>query len=226
MDALITDFDGVMVDSEPLHLRGFTSVLAGAGVTLAEEDYYSTYLGLDDHDCFQAIARDAKIGLSEMQTALMIEAKSAMMQELMAKEIRAFPGVVALLGSLGEADIPRAVCSAALRAEIDLCCETVGIEDCFLTKVTAQDVTHGKPDPEGYLMALSQLREITGRDLHASKCVVIEDSPHGVQAARAAGMYVIGVTNSYPASALGEANTVVETLEGITVETLRTQLAN
>ena len=226
MDALITDFDGVMVDSEPLHLRGFTRVLAGAGVTLAADAYYSTYLGLDDHDCFQAIARDAKVGLSEMQTALMIADKSAMMQELMASEIRAFPGVPALLASLAEADIPQAVCSGALRAEIDLCCRSVGIGETFLTKVTARDVVHGKPNPEGYLMALAQLREITGGDIRADKCVVTEDSPHGVQAGKAAGMHVIGVTNSYPASALGAADVVVDTLEGISAESLRAQLAS
>jgi beta-phosphoglucomutase len=226
MDALITDFDGVMVDSEPLHLKAFTSVLKDVGVELTSEAYYTTYLGLDDHDCFQAIATDQGVPLSEDQLAEMISAKSAALQDVMKREIRAFPGVVALLGSLAEADIPRAICSGALRPEIDLCCATTGIEQYFLTKVTARDVTHGKPDPEGYLKALGELRSLTGRDLQASKCVVFEDSPHGVQAAKSAGMYVIAVTNSYPASALGVADAVVDTLEGISAQTLRDQLAS
>ena len=156
----------------------------------------------------------------------MIAAKSAMMQTLMAKEIRAFPGVVEMLASLAAAEIPRAVCSGALRAEIDLCCRTMGIADYFLTKVTARDVVHGKPDPQGYLMALEQLRELMGRDLQASKCVVFEDSPHGVAAAKDAGMHVIAVTNSYPASALGRADAIVESLQGISADTLRARLVS
>jgi beta-phosphoglucomutase len=220
LDAYITDFDGVMVDSEPLHFRGFADILAPEGVTLTHEAYFSVYLGLDDHDCFQAIATDQGKPLAEDHLAEMIEAKSALMQELMVREIEALPGAPALLAASSQADVPLAICSGGLRPEVELCCRTVGIWDYFLIAVTARDVARGKPDPEGYLKALGELREITGRDLRASRCVVTEDSPAGVAAAKAAEMNVIGVTNSYPADALGQADRVVDSLEGLTPETL------
>jgi beta-phosphoglucomutase len=220
LDAYITDFDGVMVDSEPLHFRGFAEILAAENVTLTREAYFSVYLGLDDHDCFQAIARDQGKALSEDRLAEMIDAKSAFMQDLMARDIQALPGSTQLLVAAREADIPLAICSGGLRAEVELASRAVGIWDHFLTAVTARDVVCGKPDPEGYTKALDELREITGRDLQASRCVVTEDSPAGVAAAKAAGMNVIAVTNSYPAIALGAADHIVDTLEGLTPESI------
>jgi beta-phosphoglucomutase len=220
LDAYITDFDGVMVDSEPLHFRGFAEILAPEGVTLSREAYFTVYLGLDDHDCFQAIATDQGKALAEDRLAEMIEAKSTLMQDLMAREIQALPGTPALLAAASQADVPLAICSGGLRAEVELSSRAVGIWDYFLTAVTARDVACGKPDPEGYLKALGELQEITGRDLLASRCVVTEDSPAGVAAGKAAGMNVIAVTNSYPASALGQADRIVDTLDGVTPETL------
>jgi beta-phosphoglucomutase len=216
LDAFITDFDGVMVDSEPLHFRGFAEILAAENIKLTWEAYSSTYLSLDDHDCLQAVAADQGRDLTEEQIESMTEAKSRLMLELMAEDIRAFPGVEALLAAMTGADVPMAICSGCLRAEVELCSRTLGIWDVFQTAVTARDVTHGKPHPEGYTKALTQLREITGRDIQADRCVVAEDSPGGVASAKDAGMKVVGVTNSYPADALTQADRIVDSLEGIT----------
>ena len=89
---------------------------------------------------------------------------------------------------------------------------TVGVLDCFREIVSAEDVRRGKPDPEGYVLALRRLRESTGRDLSPAKCVVVEDSPAGIDAGKAAGMRVLAVATSYPTDALTAADLVVERL--------------
>ena len=220
LDAYITDFDGVMVDSEPLHFRGFAEILAAENIELTWEAYSSIYLSLDDHDCIKAVAGDHGRNLAEEHIEAMIEAKSRLMLELMAGDVEIFPGVEAILAAMAKANIPMAICSGCLRAEVELCSRTIGILDYFQTAVTARDVTHGKPHPEGYTKALAQLREITGQDLQAGRCVITEDSPGGVASAKSAGMNVVAVTNSFPAGALGQADRVVESLEGLTPESL------
>ena len=221
MDALITDFDGVVADSEPIHLRGFTAVLAQAGITFTHEQYYGKYLGLDDHDCFQAAGRDNSREFSADELAGMIAAKTRMGQALMAESIQPIAGVVELLAALAEADVPVAICSGALRDEVELCSRVIGVRDRFLVIVTAEDVARGKPDPQGYAMALEQLREATGRGLRADRCVVTEDSPAGIAAAKAMGMNVLAITSSYPAGALGRADLIVDSFQDVTLATMR-----
>jgi len=221
MDALITDFDGVVADSEPIHLRGFTAVLAKAGITFTHEDYYGKYLGLDDHDCFQAAGRDNGREFSDDELAGMIAAKTRMGQALMAESIQPIAGIVELLAALAEANVPMAICSGALRDEVELCSRVIGVRDRFLVVITAEDVACGKPDPQGYATALEQLREATGQDLQAGRCVVMEDSPAGIAAAKALGMNVLAITSSYPGDALGRADLIVESFHDVTVATMR-----
>ena len=220
LDALITDFDGVVVDSEPMHFRGFAEVLASEGIALTWDTYASTYMALDDRDCFRAVAADHGVTLSEERLAAMIDAKSVLVQELMTRDIRAYPGVVDLLAACAHMDIPLGICTGCLRAEVELCSRMIGIWDHVQVTVAAQDVTRGKPDPEGYTQAMKRLRDITGRDLQAGRCIVMEDSPGGVAAAKDAGMKVLAITNSHPAHALTQADRVVDSLEGVTPEIL------
>ncbi len=220
MDALITDFDGVVADSEPIHMQGFAAVLAEKGITFTHEEYYGKYLGMDDHDCFQAAGRDNGREFSEDELAAMTAAKTRMGQSVMAESIRPIPGIVELLSALAEADVPIAVCSGALRDEVELCSRVIGVRGLFLTIVTAEDVARGKPDPEGYAKALDQLREITRRPMPAHRCVVTEDSPAGIAAAKAVGMKVLAITSSYPPGPLSQADLIVDSFHDVTPATM------
>ena len=224
MDALITDFDGVVADSEPIHLRGFTAVLADVAIALTSEDYYGKYLGFDDHDCFQAVGRDNGREFTEDQIAEMTAAKTLIGQALMAESIQPIAGIVELLAALAEAGVPMAVCSGALRDEVELCSRVIGVWGRFAAIVAAVDVTRGKPDPQGYAKALEALRAATGRDLRAGRCVVTEDSPAGISAAKELGMKVLAITSSYPAEALGQADLIVDSFHDVTLATM-TKLA-
>ncbi|HAU38936.1 MAG TPA: HAD family hydrolase [Phycisphaerales bacterium] len=212
MDALIFDFDGVIVDSEPIHFEGFRQVLRTIGVELSREAYYTKYLGYDDHDCFLAAASEQGIGLDEPQLAELIEAKTRIVQRMLGESARALSGAVELIRAARGAGVPLAICSGALRDEIELASRAVGVRECFDVIVPAEDVAKGKPDPEGYLLARQRLTETTGRELSAERCVVVEDSPWGIQAAHAAGMKCLAVASSYPADALNQAECVVASL--------------
>ena len=221
MDALIFDFDGVIVDSEPVHLAGFRQVLASANVLIADEEYYDRYLGYDDHDCFQAVGRDKNMPFTEEQIAQMTEVKTQLVQQTYASKVDALPGAVELIRSAWEADIPLAICSGALRAEVLQAAESLGVLSMFRIIVAARDVQRGKPDPEGYLQAAEKLSAACSRVLSPAACVVVEDSPAGIQSAKGAGMKVLGVTNSYPADALSLADRVVDSLADVSVDSLR-----
>jgi len=220
LDALIFDFDGVVVDSEPIHLVCFDKVLQSVGIRLTEADYYGKYLGYDDHDCFAAAMRDNGADFTEEQIALMIAEKTELVKRAYGESIKPMPGAVELIRSAAGAGLPLAICSGGLREEIRLAAETVGVLDCFEVIVPAEDVPRGKPDPAGYRLARRRLEETNGRLIAAERCVVVEDSPAGIAAAHAAGMKVLAVTNSYPPDALDGAERIVDSLEEVPVASL------
>jgi len=220
VDALIFDFDGVVVDSEPIHLRCFQQVLAGVGVRLTTQEYYGKYLGYDDHDCFLAVAADKGLSVSESQVAEMIAAKTDLVRRAFAEAVCPLPGAVELIRSAALAGIPVGVCSGALREEIEMASKTIGVSEYFRLIVSAQDVSRGKPDPEGYRLAIQRLSAACGRRVEACRCVAVEDSPAGIDAAVGAGMKVLAVTNSYPSDRLRQAGRVVASLTEVTVAQL------
>ena len=220
MDALIFDFDGVVVDSEPIHLMGFRRVLAGEDLTISEEDYYDKYLGFDDHDCFEAVGRNTGREFTEARIAEMTTAKSDIVRQAFAQSIEALPGAVALIQAAHNDGIPLAICSGALREEIELAARTVGVPDVFAVIVAARDVRNGKPDPEGYVLAARRLAEQCGRAISLDRCVVVEDSPAGIAAAKSAAMSVLAVTTTYPGKALGQADRIVDSLAEVTPASL------
>jgi beta-phosphoglucomutase len=220
MDAIIFDFDGVIVDSEPIHLACFAAVLRERGITLSQEDYYAKYLGFDDHDCFKAVCANGGAAPTEAQIAAMTTRKTLLVQQALRESTRAQPGAVELISSIAAAGVPLAICSGALRGEIDLAAQTIGILQYFASIVAARDVARGKPDPQGYKMALQCLIDLAGRPLQPSKCAAIEDAPAGIQAARAAGLKVLAVTTSYPPHALAAADKVVASLSDVNLSIL------
>jgi len=220
LDALIFDFDGVVVDSEPIHLACFQRVLASAGVQLTHEDYYGKYLGYDDHDCFAAALHDNGLESAERRIAELVSAKTAMVKRAFGDSVGPLAGAVELIRSASGQSVPLAVCSGALREEILLAAKAVGVLKYFDVIVSAKDVPRGKPDPCGYILALQRLAELTGRKLSARRSVVIEDSPAGIEAAKAAGMKVLAVTNSYRPGDLAHADKTVDSLAEVTVAAL------
>jgi beta-phosphoglucomutase len=220
LDALIFDFDGVIVDSEPVHLATFQEVLAAEGINLSHDDYYEKYLGFDDYDCFKAVAADHDKTFNDAKIRELTQTKTQLVLKQFQTSVKALPGAVELIRQAAETGVPMAICSGSLRQEIQLASETIGVRDCFQVIVAAEDVHKGKPDPEGYRLALRQLAPFAPDGPDPSKTVVIEDSPAGIESAAALGIRVLAVSTSYPVSELSQADRIVASLTDVTPEDL------
>ncbi len=212
--AIIFDCDGVIVDSESHHLKAFQIVLEGEGITLSNKEYYEKYLALDDKGLFETLLSLHQRPVNNQVLKRLIIKKMPLYKKMAEEELLLYPGVVDFVKkALGSYQL--AVASGAFRGEIKYALDQGGIRQAFPVIVSAQDVKHGKPHPESYLTALAKLNEMktSDSDIEAAQCVVIEDSLHGVAAARSAGMKCLAVTSSYPRSALkGKADRVVDSL--------------
>ena len=214
LKAIIFDFNGVIVDDEPLHLELFRKVLLEEMIFLTDEDYFEKYLGLDDRGCFTAALCDNSRTPDAADDAFiheLIERKAEYYRQAIQERMLLFPGVVELVRRSAES-YPLAIASGALRSEIEFVLERGAIQDCFHLIVAAEDVSECKPDPEGYIKALELLNAKLETEILPAECLVIEDSLAGIEAAKAAGMKCLAVTNSYKAEVLTNADKIVTSL--------------
>jgi beta-phosphoglucomutase len=212
-EAVIFDFDGVIVDTEPLHYAAFQRLLEPLGLGFSWGQYVDTYMGFDDRDAFTEAFKAHGTGLSATALQSFIDRKADLFQEIVRDGISAYPGVVDLIRGIRASRTPLAISSGALRSDIGPILETLGIAGCFDVIVTAEDVARSKPDPECYRLAHTMLNEFWRLNLTPGQVLAIEDTPAGIAAAKGAGLCVIAVTNSYPAAHLSQADHIVETLD-------------
>ena len=221
LEAVIFDFDGVVVDSEPIHMDAFRRVVRPYGVTFTDEEYYARYLSYSDRDAFIRMVDGHNLDEDAVDIDALIGRKTLLVQEALATSATPLPGAIELMVAIREAKLALAICSAALRREVQLPLERAGVAALVQVMVAAEDVHVNKPDPASYNETRRRLGEALGRDLAASNCVAIEDSPGGIAAAKAAGMAVLAVTNTVGADRLAQADRVVESLALVTLEDLR-----
>jgi beta-phosphoglucomutase len=210
--AVIFDFDGVITDSEILHFRAFNRVLSRYGTKISMKDYYKTYLGLTDVDCFNLLIREGHLKVYTQKIEELVKQKNQIFEELAKTEGRIIEGVHDFLEMLGQNNIPMAICSGALLTEIELILEEARLRHFFEVIVSAEQVRKGKPSPDGFLLTLQKLNKGRQIPIRGAECVVIEDSRWGLAAAGAAGMHTVAVTNSYDAEQLNLAEKIVNHL--------------
>src|SRR5947209_6222501 len=175
--AVLFDFDGVIVNSEPLHFRAFHEVLAEEHIELPEEEYYRELIGFDDKGAFRHIFEKHQRALDPKTFLRVLTRKSESMMELIhARKYHALPGVEEFVRALWRTH-PLAICSGALREEIEAMLEGVNLRDCFRVIVAAEDVTVGKPDPMGYLLTAELLAQQLKTPLAPADCLIVEDAP-------------------------------------------------
>jgi beta-phosphoglucomutase len=233
IQALIFDFNGVLVDDESVHFELFREALAQEGVVITERDYHERYLGYDDRGCFVAALGDAKQTFDEQRLDNLIARKARRYVEVAEKGLRYFPYAAETLASLAMR-WPIAICSGALRSEIEYALKRLDRRDHVVAIIAAEDAHKCKPDPAGYLQALDALRSYLqarpsssadagsafATDLQASDCLVIEDSLAGILSAKGAGMHAVGISHTYSAVQLRQsgADAVIDGLETLTPE--------
>jgi beta-phosphoglucomutase-like phosphatase (HAD superfamily) len=218
LQAIVFDFDGVIADTEPLHWRAFIDVLEPLGISFDYDTYLREYIGFDDRDAFRYVSANHDLNLADGRLEEMVERKAAAFARIVGEGIAPFPGSVELIRATAAA-WPIAIASGALRADIDLILPAIGdgsLPPLFKAIVTADNVTKSKPDPETYTLAAQRL------GVDPRRCLAIEDTPTGLQSARAAGLRTLAVAHSYPAARLEPlAEHVVQKFPGITAEQIK-----
>ncbi len=197
--AVVFDFDGVLVDSEPLHQWAFNEVIAPRGWEVNEREFDSLMVGKGDEACFAMLGAWYDAPLTRVEIGALCNAKTqAMTRGIEAGRFEVQPGARELITGLS-ADVPLAVCSGSRRAVVEGMLRVGDLRGHFREVVTFDDVSANKPDPEGYRLACERL------GFEPSDCVAIEDSDTGVAAAAGAGMRVVAVEHSMAASRLRDA---------------------
>ena len=220
LNAVIFDFDGIIVDTEPLHYRAFQEILEPLGLGYSWQEYLERYMGFDDRDAFREAFSVGGRPLSDRELKACIDEKARAFLRIVSTGVPAYPGVVELIRSIS-GNLPLALCSGALRSDIDPILAQLGLTGAFDTQVTADEVAASKPDPESYRLAVQRLQEIFPGQIDSAASLAIEDTPAGIASATGAGLKVLAVTNSYPAERLTAACRVVQSLAGIDLEALR-----
>ena len=191
------DLDGVIVDSEPLHAEALASVCGTHGVPFDGP----RFVGWSDASAMRKAFDEAGKVASEAQFAELLDRKNRrLLDSLRNGRIRPYPGVVHLVRALCAARVPLAVCSAALRREIEPTLETLGLTDSFQVIVGCEDAPRTKPHPDPYLLAAERLGAAPARS------IAIEDSPHGVASAKDAGFTVFALGHTTPPERLARAD--------------------
>lgn len=226
--AIIFDFNGVIADDETPHLHCFQQALAEHGLALTKDDYYGTYLGMDERTCAAALlsARDGACDRTILSA--MMDRKAALFREYTAIHKPAlFPGVVEFVQRAG-AHYRLAIATGGRREQIDHALRGTAIERSFSVVVSADDVATGKPDPAICHAALKRLAAAEPRPplLTAAHCVVVEDSRAGIRAAKAAGMRVLALATTYPPGQLTEADLVLPNLKDVPPESIESLLSS
>jgi phosphoglycolate phosphatase/beta-phosphoglucomutase len=213
IQAIFFDFNGVIIDDETIQMKAYQEVLRGHEIDLTEEWYFSA-LGMDDRTFVQAMFERAKKPLTDPVLENVLNAKTDLHRGMIEDELPLFPGVLTFLKATAR-EFSVGLVSMANQAEVGYVFQRANLTPLFSVIVTAEDASVCKPAPDCYLCGLTKLNEKRQHErklpLLASECLAIEDSPPGIQSARAAGMRTLGVTNTVPAAALREAGADVVT---------------
>jgi beta-phosphoglucomutase len=206
--AIIFDFDGIIVDSEPIILKLTQEAAAQEGWQVSDEDYYRDFLALDDRGIFEHLYAKHGRSIDVGRRDELVAWKTARYAEIIRNGLTPLPGAVDFIAEVAR-QYPLAIASGSLRSEIEHLLKTLGVREKFAVLATADDCQHSKPDPEVYLTALARLRALPGfrdKPLQAAECLAIEDAPLGVVAAQSAGLKCLALSHSRPTNELQHAD--------------------
>jgi HAD superfamily hydrolase (TIGR01509 family) len=221
--AVIFDFDGIIVDSEPLILKLTQEMAALEGWAVSENEYFRDYLAMDDRGVVEHLYASHGRPLDAQRRDELLDWKAQRYQGIIHDGLPPMAGAAEFIVEI-ERHYPLAIASGSLRVEIHHLLTKMGLRDKFSVLATADDCQRSKPDPEVYLTALSRLRALPNfRDepLLSEDCLAIEDAPLGVVAAQAAGFKCLAITHSRPAQELQHADMVAAEFASVNLPDIR-----
>lgn len=220
--AIIFDFNGVIIDDEPIQLLAYQEVLGAENITLSIDEYYGC-LGMNDVTFVQAAFTRAGKVLTGALLEDVIQRKTIAHGKMLEKDLPMFGGVITFTKAASRKFL-LGIVSMARRVEINEILKRAGLESLFDAVVSAEDVDSCKPDPACYVLGLRLINE-AGRSagqypILPAECLAIEDSPPGIESARGAGMRTLGVINTVSSEELraSGADVVTKSLADWTID--------
>jgi HAD superfamily hydrolase (TIGR01509 family) len=202
--AILMDFNGVVINDEPVQMQAYQEILEDKGIALSEADYYSS-LGMDDRTFITAAYERAGKTIDGPEITEIAEAKSVRWREIVTGGLPLFDGISEFIEKMSR-EFTLGIVSMAGRNEIDYVLNSSGLARFFSSVVSAADVSKCKPDPECYRIGFREIDLVRVSQGHLpmthSECLVIEDSPPGIKAARIADLPALGVANTVSADEL------------------------
>ncbi len=194
LKAVLLDFNGVIINDESIHQELIADILISENLRPDESEFHTLCLGRSDRACLRDILGQRGRVVSDEYLDNLIQKKTQAYQQKLESldDLPIYPGIEEFLTQLQQQGIAIALVTGALRSEVELVLQKSGIAKYFSVIVGGDDITQSKPEPEGYLLAVSQL------NLRPSECLAIEDSYPGIEAAKKAGIPVVGIANTYP----------------------------
>ncbi|MEO1763963.1 MAG: HAD family phosphatase [Cyanobacteria bacterium J06629_18] len=199
--AVIFDFNGVIINDEPIHQQLIEEILLEENLVLKPGDYQQKCLGRSDRGCLRDLLASRGRVVDENYLTKLQQKKAQNYVEHIEnlEELPLYSGLDDFIFKIRSSNLKLAIASGAIRKEIDLVLERAKLAEYFKIIVAADDITTSKPKPDGYLLAVELLsQEYPELNLQPSECLAIEDTLAGIQAAKAAQMKVVGVANTYP----------------------------
>ncbi|BAY93632.1 MULTISPECIES: HAD family hydrolase [unclassified Tolypothrix] len=201
LKAILFDFNGVIIKDEQIHLRLIDEILIQENLQPQRDSERQASLGRSDRACFQELLYNRGRVLSEEYLTQLLQQKAQMyVQELdQLEKLPLYSGVDDLIFQARSHNLKLGLVSGAIRQEIDIVLQRAQLTEYFPVIVAGDDITTSKPEPDGYLLAVTRLNQkYPDLNLQTTECLVIEDTPAGIQAAKRAQMQVVGVANTYP----------------------------
>src|SRR5271155_5307436 len=207
--SVIFDLDGTLVETEALHFAAFNEVLRADGIEIGFDDYSTRLIGLNDRDCFSTVLRENRKDAGEQHVADLTARKTSVYQAIIAAREVIYPGAEKFVRDCAQR-FPLMIVTGTLHVEAETILRRAGLRDLFLDIIAADDVEHGKPKADGFVAALGRIGYLLRqRDpVLADECLVVEDTPSGIQAGLSAGMKVLALCHVAPAGELAAAHLV------------------
>ncbi len=199
--AVLFDFNGVIVDDEAIHAQLISEILLSENLRPQPDEYQQFCLGRSDRECLDNVLSRRGRYVNGTYLDKLLAQKSQAYQAALAKleALPLFPGVEELIKTLVNQGIKLGLVTGALPSEVELILKRAGLWSDFSVMVTANDVSPGKPDPAGYVLAVNQLvKKFPSLDIAPPNCLVIEDTFMGIEAAKRAGLPVLGIAHTFP----------------------------
>lgn len=201
LKAVLFDLSGVIINDEAIHQELIAEILLSENLRPVDSEYKQFCLGRSDRGCLQDLLASRGRFVTEEYITQLVEAKAqAYLQKIeQLDELPLYPDVAEFLTKLQQQELSIGLVTGALRREVDAILERAAIAEYFTILVTGNELQISKPNPDGYLLAIEYLnRQQPQLNLTPSECLAIEDTPVGIEAAKQAGIQVVGIANTFP----------------------------